>query len=86
MNKRIYCKICLKSLLDHSWSEWFEGFDISHRGTETILSGSLPDQSALYGLLNKMRDLGIELVSVVVRDVDGTIDHPVDLSDMSRCL
>lgn len=50
--------------IDQDWSEWFEGFAITHTDEETILAGCLPDQSALYGMLAKLRDLGLSLLSV----------------------
>ena len=51
--------------LDHRWSEWLDGFAVAHcdDGT-TLLSGPVADQSALYGLLIKLRDLGLSLISV----------------------
>ena len=51
--------------LDKSWAEWLDGFAISHtRQGETILVGRIKDQSALYGLIAKLRDLGLDLISV----------------------
>lgn len=48
------------------WSAWFEGLVVRHTGQgETILSGDVVDQAALYGLLAKLRDLGLPLVSVL---------------------
>jgi hypothetical protein len=58
-------KICVKGHLDQRWSDWFEGFAISPTDNgETQLSGRVVDQAALYGLLIKVRDLGLPLVSV----------------------
>ncbi len=50
-------------LADH-WSEWFEGLTICHDHAETVLSGSLNDQAALYGVLGKIHDLNLVLISV----------------------
>ena len=50
-------------LADH-WSEWFEGLAICYDRGETVLSGSLIDQAALYGVLGKIHDLNLVLVSV----------------------
>jgi hypothetical protein len=51
--------------LDAHWSEWLEGMTLSHEeGGVTRLEGWLVDQAALYGLLNKLRDLRLPLVSV----------------------
>jgi hypothetical protein len=57
--------IRVKEHLDVRWAEWLEGFTITHsEHNETILSGPVPDQSALYGLMGKLRDLGVVLLSV----------------------
>lgn len=51
--------------LTAEWSNWFEGLTITRLGeTETLISGPINDQSALFGLLKKIRDLGIPLISV----------------------
>lgn len=52
--------------LDAHWSTWFDGLRLNREpdGTTTI-RGHLPDQPALHGVLQKVRDLGLELVSVV---------------------
>jgi hypothetical protein len=51
--------------LDRGWSEWFEGLAVTlaEDGT-TLLSGPVVDQAALHGLLKKVRDLGLPLISV----------------------
>ncbi len=56
--------IRLKGMLDSSWSEWFDGFTITIRGDETILTGVVCDQSALHGILAKINDLGLPIVTV----------------------
>ena len=50
--------------LDPHWASWFEGLEVVQRGGETVFSGTVLDQSALYGLLSRLRDLGLELLSV----------------------
>jgi hypothetical protein len=58
-------EIRIKGHLDDAWDEWFEGFTITHlEENQTLLSGDIPDQSALYGLIAKLRDLGAQLISV----------------------
>ena len=60
-----YCEIVVKGHLDMDWSEWFEGLTITHNDKgETILSGPIRDQAALYGILVKMRDMVLFLISV----------------------
>ena len=49
--------------LDDRWSDWFEGMQIEINTGQTVISGSLPDRSALYGVLDKLRDLGLSVVA-----------------------
>lgn len=66
-----HVEIKIKGHLDLDWSDWFEGFAINRgAGDETILSGRVADQAALYGLLAKLRDLGLSLVSVNQTDIE----------------
>ena len=52
--------------LDAHWSAWFDGLSLTHEGDgTTTIRGPLADQSALHGLLQKVRDLGLDLVSVI---------------------
>lgn len=61
-----YYEIKIKGHLDQRWSEWFSSLQLTHlEGNETLLSGSLPDQAALHGLLERIRDLNLTLVSVI---------------------
>ncbi len=57
-------QIRLIGALDTCWSDWFDGFTITVQGDETLLSGIVPDQSALHGILAKINDLGLSIVSV----------------------
>lgn len=58
-------EIRIKGHLDKSWADWFDGLTIRHEASgETLLTGSLPDQAALHGVLNRLRDLGVQLISV----------------------
>jgi hypothetical protein len=58
-------EIRVKGNLDLRWSDWFDGFAIAPVGDdETLLTGSVADQAALHGLLHKIRDLGLPLLTV----------------------
>jgi hypothetical protein len=58
-------EILVEGRLDPCWSEWLEGMCISpHDSGGTLLSGELVDQCALYGLLNRLRDMNLKLVWV----------------------
>ena len=58
-------EIRLKGHLDDRWAEWFEGLTITLEDNgDTLLTGPVIDQAALHGLIKKVRDLGIPLVSV----------------------
>ncbi len=60
-----YCEIKIKSRLDPRWAYWFEGMKLTYlEGDQTLLSGLLPDQAALHGLLERVRDLNLTLISV----------------------
>jgi hypothetical protein len=58
-------EIRLEGQLDHKWTDWFEGFTLSNEtdGT-TTLTGHVIDQAALHGLLRRVSDLGVTLISV----------------------
>jgi len=57
--------VSLKGHLDDRWAEWFEGLTITlEENGDTLLTGPVIDQAALHGLLKKVRDLGLPLVSV----------------------
>ncbi len=61
----LHVEIMVMRRIDFNWSEWFEGMTIRHTDQgETILSGTVADQAALYGLLAKLRNLGLPLISV----------------------
>lgn len=59
-------QITLLGTLDESWSEWFDGLTITHDAAgNTQLVGAVRDQTALYGLIDKARDLALTLIAVV---------------------
>ena len=58
-------QIRLKGHLGHEWSDWFDAMSISlEEDGDTLLTGPVADQPALHGLLKKVRDLGLPLISV----------------------
>jgi hypothetical protein len=57
-------QIRLKGVLDPSWSDWFGGLTITPVDDETMLEGVVPDQAALHGILAKINELGLSLISV----------------------
>jgi hypothetical protein len=62
-------EIRVDGVLDERWGDWFDDMQVSSDGTQTVISGPLPDQPALHGVLTKIRDLGLSLVSVRRLDV-----------------
>jgi hypothetical protein len=58
-------QIRLRGHLSDQWTTWFDGFTITlEEGGDTLLTGPVVDQAALFGLLKKVRDLGLPLVSI----------------------
>lgn len=64
-------EIKVKDQLDPNWSEWLDCLRIVHtEDDKTLLTGTVRDETALYGVLTKLRNLGLSLVSVSSVDVD----------------
>lgn len=62
-------QIKVQGRLDERWAQWFDGMTIAFEQAEdgstvTVLTGPVVDQAALYGLIGRMRDLGLPLISV----------------------
>ena len=65
LNQPMVYQIRVKSHLGSDWTDWFEGLTITlEEGGDTLLTGPVVDQAALHGLLKKVRDLGMLLISV----------------------
>jgi hypothetical protein len=64
-NPPMVYQIRIKGRLDRRWTAWFAGMTITQASnSETLLTGPIIDQAALYGLLRKVRDLGLPLIAV----------------------
>jgi hypothetical protein len=60
-----YYEIKIEGCLDPGWSDCFAGLKMTHlEGNTTLISGALPDQAALHGLLERIRNLNLKLISV----------------------
>jgi hypothetical protein len=64
-------EIRLKGHLENRWAAWFDGMTLARDGDgTTVIRGSVVDQAALHGLLQRVRDVGLPLVSVTRVDAD----------------
>ena len=62
-------EIRLKGHLESRWAAWFDGLSLTREGDgTTVIRGSVVDQAALHGLLSKVRDLGLPLITVTQLD------------------
>jgi len=67
-------EIRLQGHLGSRWAAWFDGLTLTHEDDGiTLLAGPVVDQAALHGLLEKVRDLGVPLISVTQVDADHTV-------------
>ena len=77
-------EIRLKGHLDDRWSDWFGGLTITlEEDGNTLLTGPVVDQAALHGLLKKVRDLGMPLVSVSPLEPDSSTTLGTGQADQS---
>jgi hypothetical protein len=74
-----HCEIRVKGRLDARWATWFDGLtlDTDADGT-TLIHGSVVDQAALHGLLQRVRDTGLTLISVTHVEPDQSVPPPTD--------
>jgi hypothetical protein len=82
-------QIRIKGHLGAQWTDWFGGLTITlEEGGETLLTCPVADQAALYGLLRKVRDLGLPLISVTraqTDQIDGPdFKQPIEVSALER--
>lgn len=57
-------KITVRGVLDEDWQGFLDGLTVTVKDQNTILRGVFPDQPALYGIVNRLRDLGLELIAI----------------------
>jgi hypothetical protein len=70
-------QIRIKGQLNNQWTDWFDGLTIAlEEDGDTLLTGPVLDQAAMYGLLKKVRDLGLSLVSVCPVEPDPSTMTP----------
>ena len=70
-----YYRIRLKGQLEGKWSDWLNRTVISFSGDETILTGEVPDQAALHGLLARIRDLKLKLLPLECTEPEAMCDE-----------
>jgi len=79
LDNRPVCQIRVKGSFGEAWSDWFDGLSIvSLENGETLLAGPVVDQAALYGILWKLRDLNLELISVDTIERDSVCRDPLN--------
>ncbi len=62
-------EILIRGHIDHHWSEWLGGLQINHVEQEnSLLSGTISDQAMLHGILTKLRDLDLKIISVYLKE------------------
>lgn len=74
-------QICVRGQLDPCWSDWFEEFVITSNGNDSLLTGSIPDQAALHGVLGRIRDLGLTLISIQPVEKKDTMLSSINTGD-----
>jgi len=67
-----WCEIRIQGHLEPRWESWFDGMTLTgHSDGTTLIHGPVTDQTALHGLLQKVRDIGLPLISVTRVDTKG---------------
>ena len=56
--------IVIQDHLDEKWNDWFEGMEINYEGDNTIITANLKDEAHMHGILNKIRDLNLKIISI----------------------
>ena len=64
-----YVEIKIKGKINTDWSEWFDGLEILNLNGDSLLQGSVTDMAAVYGVIEKIKNLGVELISLSCSDL-----------------
>jgi hypothetical protein len=65
----VHTEIQIKGKLSQTWADWFEDMQLCPMDSgDMLLCGELPDKAAVYGVLSRLSNLGISLISVICRD------------------
>jgi len=64
-----HIEIRIRGRIDIDWSDWFAGLEITYLNGNTMIQGVMADVSAIYGLIEKIKNLGVELILVDITDV-----------------
>jgi hypothetical protein len=84
-SKSAMYQIRVNGHLGHQWADWFDGMHISQEDNgDSILTGPIRDQAALYGLLKKIRDLGLPLLALTLIDHTQTSNSADKDSSITR--
>jgi hypothetical protein len=76
-------EIRVQGHLDQHWSDWLEELTITYQEGYTVLRGPLADEAALHGVLIKIRDLALTLISLKREDLDACASQPRGISSRS---
>jgi hypothetical protein len=76
-------EIRIRGQIDRDWSDWLQGMSIAHvPGGETVLTGHVRDQAALRGLLSRLADLNLALISLQSQKTNGRVAQQPEVSTM----
>jgi hypothetical protein len=76
-NTKTKYQIRVEGGLNSHWAQWFEGMSINSDGKTTVITGAVADQAQLHGLLHRIRDLNLTLISV--NKLDSAIEKQIDM-------
>ena len=63
-----HLEIHIKGHIPSVWSDWFEDLEINLNGENSILTGEVPDHAAVHGIIERIRDLNLDLISVNLKE------------------